>query len=204
MNFFSFVFQDWNANKTSAKGRVITVLFRIANFCSTRKIYRYIGFPYLVFYKILVEWIFCIEIPWNIKAGKGLRIYHGQGLVLNSQVVIGNNCTLRHCTTLGNKQLPNGAQSKAPVLADFVDVGCNTCIIGDIFIGDHVAIGSGSVVTKSVAPNMIVAGNPATVIKTKMQVQEQEQKQEPKPEPEPRLKPKPEPEPEPEPEALVS
>jgi len=148
------------------------VLFRIANFCSTRKIYRYIGLPYLIFYKILVEWIFCIEIPWNVKIGKGLRIYHGQGLVLNSQVVIGNYCTLRHCTTIGNKVLPNGSISKSPVLGDYVDVGCNVCIIGDIHIEHRAVIGSGSVVTKSVAPNTIVAGNPATVIKAKMQEQE--------------------------------
>jgi putative colanic acid biosynthesis acetyltransferase WcaB len=168
MNFFSFVFQDWAANKTSAKGRVIMLLFRIANFCSTRRIYYYLGFPYLVFYKILVEWIFCIEIPWNVKIGKGLRIYHGQGLVLNTQVVIGDYCTLRHCTTIGNKQLPNGAGSGSPVLGNFIDVGCNTCTIGNITIGDHVTIGCGSVVTKSVPANLVVAGNPATEIKKRM------------------------------------
>ena len=172
MNFFSFVFQDWAANRTSAKGRVIMVLFRIANFCSTRRIYRYIGLPYLIFYKILVEWFVCIEIPWNVKIGKGLRIYHGQGLVMNNQVVIGDYCTLRHCTTLGNKQLANGSNSRSPVLGDYVDVGCNTCIIGDVQIGDHVAVGSGSVVTKSMPSNTVVAGNPATVIKAKMQEQE--------------------------------
>ena len=199
MNFFSFVFQDWAANKTSAKGRVIMVLFRIANFCSTRRIYRYIGLPYLIFYKILVEWFFCIEIPWNVKIGKGLRIYHGQGLVMNNQVVIGDYCTLRHCTTLGNKQLANGSNSRSPVLGDYVDVGCNTCIIGDVQIGDHVAVGSGSVVTKSMPSNTVVAGNPATVIKTRRLVHEPEPEPEVKPEPD--LKPEPELEHEPEPVA---
>jgi len=172
MNFFSFITQDWAANKTSAKGRVIMLLFRIANFCATRKIYRYIGIPYRVFYKILMEWIFCIEIPWNAKIGRGLRIYHGQGLVLNSQVVIGNNVTLRHCTTIGNKQLPNGAASRAPVIGDYVDVGCNTCIIGDITIGDHVVIGCGAVVTKSILVEAVVAGNPAAPIKKRLPVVE--------------------------------
>src|SRR6266540_3299480 len=104
MHFFPFVFQDWAANKTSTKGRIITLLFRIANFCSTRKIYRYIGLPYLVFYKVVVEWILGIEIPWNAKIGKGLTVYHGQGIVLSNQVIIGAYCTLRHFTTIGNKQ----------------------------------------------------------------------------------------------------
>jgi putative colanic acid biosynthesis acetyltransferase WcaB len=168
MNFFSFIFQDWGANKTSAKGRVITLLFRIANYCTTHKAYYYLGFPYRVFYKILVEWIFCIEIPWNVKIGRGLTIYHGQGIVLSSQVVIGNYCTLRHYTTIGNKQAPGGGATGSPVIGSYVDVGCNTCIIGDIIIGDHVTIGCGSVVTKSMAANLVVAGNPATEIKKRM------------------------------------
>ncbi|OQP63409.1 serine acetyltransferase [Niastella vici] len=172
MNFFQFIFQDWESNKTSAKGRVIMLLFRIANFCTTRRIYYYLLFPYLVFYKILVEWFFSIEIPWNIKAGCGLRIYHGQGLVLNNQVVIGNYCTLRHCTTIGNKQLPNGTMSHSPVIGNYVDVGCNTCIIGNITIGDQVTIGCGSVVTKSVPANTVVAGNPAVPIRKLMQAVE--------------------------------
>lgn len=170
MNFFAFIFQDWVANATSSKGRVIMLLFRIANFCSTRKIYYYLGFPYLVFYKILVEWFFSIEIPWRIKAGKGLRIFHGQGLVLNSDVVIGNYCTLRHCTTIGNKQRAGGGMSGSPVLGNYVDVGSNVCIIGNLHIGDHVTIGCGSVVTKSFPSNIVVAGNPASEIKKRMEV----------------------------------
>jgi putative colanic acid biosynthesis acetyltransferase WcaB len=172
MNFFKFIFQDWAANNDSAKGRVIMLLFRIANFCTTRKIYYYLGYPYRIFYKILVEWIFCIEIPWNARIGRGLRIYHGQGLVLNSQVVIGNNCTLRHCTTIGNKQRPNGALTGSPLIGDYVEVGSNTCIIGDITIGDYVTIGCGSVVTKSMPANAVVVGNPAAPIKTRMQAVE--------------------------------
>jgi putative colanic acid biosynthesis acetyltransferase WcaB len=168
MNFFSFILQDWDANKTSAKGRVIMLLFRVANFCTTRKIYRYLGFPYRVFYKLLVEWVFGIEIPWNVKIGRGCTVYHGQGLVLNTQVVIGNYCTLRHCTTLGNKQLRNGSMSGSPVIGDYVDIGCNTCIIGDITIGDHVTIGCGSVVTKSMPANAVVVGNPAAPITKRM------------------------------------
>src|SRR5579875_2482286 len=105
MNFLEFILQDWKANKGNIKGRIILLLFRIANFCSTRKIYYYIGFIYLWFYRILVEWFFSIEIPWNTKIGKNLRLFHGQALVMNNQVVIGDNCTLRHCTTIGNRQL---------------------------------------------------------------------------------------------------
>ena len=167
MNFFEFIFQDWKANKGNIKGRIILLLFRVANFCSTRKIYYYIGFIYLLFYRILVEWFFSIEIPWNTRIGKNLRLFHGQALVMNNQVVIGDNCTLRHCTTIGNKQLPGGNFSKSPVIGNNVDIGSNACIIGDIVIGDHSLIGSGAVVVKNVSPYCVVTGNPGVERKRK-------------------------------------
>ena len=160
MSFFKFIFQDWHANRGNAKGRVILLLFRMANFCSTRKIYYYIGFPYLMFYRILVEWFFSIEIPWNTKIGKNLALYHGQALVMTNQVVIGENCTLRQCTTIGNKQLKNGGFSTSPVIGNHVDVGSNVCIIGGVTIADYVKIGCGAVVVKDISAYSTVTGNP--------------------------------------------
>lgn len=161
MNYFRFILQDWKINKGNIKGRIIMVLFRMANFCSTRRIYYYLGLPYLLFYKVLVEWFFSVEIPWNVKIGRNLSLFHGQALVLNNMVVIGNNCTIRHCTTIGNKQLKDGSFSRSPVIGNNVDIGSNVCIIGDIYIEDNVKIGCGAVVTKNISGNCIVVGNPA-------------------------------------------
>ena len=162
MYFFSFIFQDWKAN--SSKGKVVVLLFRIANFCSTRKIYYYLGFLYILLYKLLVEWFFSIEIPWNIKVGKNFTLYHGQALVISSGVIIGENCTVRQSTTIGNKQLKDGDFSGSPIIGNNVDIGSNVCIIGSITIGDNVKIGCGTVVVKSVSDNCTVVGNPAIVI----------------------------------------
>ena len=165
MIFFQFIFQDWNANKGNSKGRLFLFFFRIANFCATRKIYFYIGLPYLMLYKLIIQWLFTLEIPWNVKIGKGLAIYHGQAIVLNNTVTIGQNCILRHCTTIGVKQNVDGTPSMAPILGNNVDVGNNVCIIGNITIGNNAKIGSGSVVVKSVPNDSIVAGNPAIQIR---------------------------------------
>ncbi len=160
MNYFQFIFQDWKVNKGNSKGRIILLFFRMANFCSRRKVYYYLGFPYLMFYRILVEWFFSIEIPWSMKIGENLTLYHGQALVMNQDVVIGKNCTLRHSTTIGNKRFLDGKLSASPVIGNNVDIGSNVCIIGDIFINDNVRIGCGAVVIKSVSGNCIVVGNP--------------------------------------------
>ncbi|MEJ7766823.1 MAG: hypothetical protein WKF89_03365 [Chitinophagaceae bacterium] len=161
MNFFQFILQDWKVNAGNSKGRVVLLLFRIANFCSTRKFYYYLGLPYLIFYKIGVGWFLTIEIPWNIKIGRNLSLFHGQALVLHEGTVMGSNCTLRHCTTLGNKQLKDGTTSNAPLIGNNVDIGSNVCIIGDVIIKDNVKIGSGAVVTKNISGDCTVVGNPA-------------------------------------------
>jgi acetyltransferase-like isoleucine patch superfamily enzyme len=44
-------------------------------------------------------------------------------------------------------------------------IGSNATIICGVTVGENALIGAGSVVTKNVAPNTIVAGNPAKFIK---------------------------------------
>jgi putative colanic acid biosynthesis acetyltransferase WcaB len=161
MHFFC----DWKRNRLNIKGRIILILFRVANKAHNNKIYFVLLLPYLIFYKLLVEWLLGVEVPWKTSIGEGLIIYHGYSLVINDKTIIGSNCTLRHCVTIGNKQLEDGTYSKSPIIGNNVDIGANVCIIGPLKIGDNVKIGAGSVVVKNVPSNSTVAGNPAKVIK---------------------------------------
>jgi len=54
----------------------------------------------------------------------------------------------------------------APVkIADNVWVGMNAVILKGVTIGENSVVAAGSVVTKSVEPNTVVAGNPAVVVR---------------------------------------
>lgn len=162
----NYLFQDWKANENNIKGRFVLVHFRLAQLCRrTPKPLLLLLIPYLVFYRVMFEWILGIELPWNTQIGAGLKLYHGQGLVVNDHSIIGKNCTLRHNTTIGHKELANGQFSASPIIGDNVDIGSNTAIIGPVTIGDNVKIGAGSVVVKNLESDSIYAGNPARLIK---------------------------------------
>lgn len=159
------IFQDWSRNKFNFKGKFISLMFRFASLGNKSFLLFLFLFPYLLFYRFFVEWVLGVELPYKTIIGKGLVIYHGHSLVINDNTILGDNCTLRHSTTIGNKELFNGTYSNSPIIGNNVDIGSNVCIIGPINIGNNVKIGAGSVVVKNIPDNVIVAGNPAKIIK---------------------------------------
>jgi putative colanic acid biosynthesis acetyltransferase WcaB len=156
-----YIFQDWKANAGNSKGRLVLAAYRLARkLDSNTWIVRLIGVPYIAFYKFMFSWVMGIELPFRSVVGPGLRVFHGHALVVHDNVRIGSNVTLRHSTTIGEKIGPNG-EPFVPEIGDNVDVGANVVIIGAVKIGSGANVGAGSVVTRSVAENTVVAGNPA-------------------------------------------
>ena len=61
---------------------------------------------------------------------------------------------------------PRPKFTTAPVkIGDNVWIGMNAVILKGVTIGDNSVVAAGAVVTKSIAPNSIVAGNPAVKVK---------------------------------------
>ena len=158
-----FVFQDWQYNKHDLRIRIVLVLFQLSQFLWQRgALVKIMSTPYFVVYRVLVVWIFHIELLPSSKIGQRLRLFHGYALVIHPSTVIGDDVTLRHSTTLGNKN----SGGLGPQIGDRVNIGCNSVIIGNICIGNDVTIGASSVVIKDIPSGVSVAGNPVRILHT--------------------------------------
>lgn len=116
--------------------------------------------PFRFFIERLTEIVTGISIPAETDIGKGLRIHHFGGIIFHSHVKMGENCTVYHGVTFGDK----GGSGEPPTVGSHVLVGAGAKVLGEITIGNHVTIGANAVVIKSVPDNMIVGGVPAKCI----------------------------------------
>ena len=141
------------------KSKLIIFLFRVSNYFAYKpKVTWLLTFPIFILYIFITEWILGVEIPIKTKIGKGLKLYHGVGLVINGFTVIGENFTVRQGVTIGNKTLSDGSLSNSPTIGDNVELGALVIIIGEVTIGHNVKVGAGTVVTRSVADNKVIVG----------------------------------------------
>ena len=95
------------------KCKLIIYFFRISSTCRRSLLGRILGFPVRLSYLLIVRWLLGVDIPDSVVIGDGLKIYHGYGLVVHGNAVLGENITLRHSTTIGN----NGKTQACPQIA---------------------------------------------------------------------------------------
>jgi len=110
-----------------------------------------------------VEWTCGITLPYTVRVGRRVRIWHHSGMVLHAQS-IGDDVHIRQNTTFG---IARQEQLHAlPVIEDRVDIGCGAAILGSVIIGHDSVIGANAVVLQDVPPHSVAVGVPAKVVKT--------------------------------------
>lgn len=106
--------------------------------------------------------LFNCTIPASAIIGRGTFCSHrGMAVVIHNHAVIGENCTIGTCVTIGGK----GKKIQgAPKIGNNVVISTGAKVLGPITIGDNVVIGANSVVLKDVPDNSTVVGIPGRIV----------------------------------------
>ncbi len=116
-----------------------------------------------------------VEIQKGTRIGKNCKIsshtFICEGVTIEDNVFVGHNVTFindlypRATTASGELQNDNDWNCISTRVKKGATIGSSATLLSGITIGENAIIGAGSVVTKDVPPNTIVAGNPARVLR---------------------------------------
>ncbi|PYU28506.1 MAG: N-acetyltransferase [Acidobacteria bacterium] len=111
-----------------------------------------------------------VEIQKNAKVGNNCKIsshtFISEGVTIEDDVFIGHSVTFINdsyprATSEGHLQTEADWKVETTLVKKGSSIGSGTTVLSRVTIGENAIVGAGSVVTRDVPPNMIVAGNPA-------------------------------------------
>jgi acetyltransferase-like isoleucine patch superfamily enzyme len=112
-----------------------------------------------------------VEIQKNARIGRRCKIsshtFICEGVTIEDNVFVGHSVTFindsfpRATTAGGELQTEQDWKVETTVVKKGASIGSGSTVLSNVVIGENSIVGAGSVVTKDVPPNAIVAGNPA-------------------------------------------
>jgi acetyltransferase-like isoleucine patch superfamily enzyme len=116
-----------------------------------------------------------VEIQKNATVGSNCKIsshtFVCEGVVIEDNVFIGHSVTfindLYPRATTGDGQLQTEADwsVERTIVKRGASIGSGSTILAKVTIGENAIVGAGTMVTKDVPANTIVAGNPARILR---------------------------------------
>jgi acetyltransferase-like isoleucine patch superfamily enzyme len=116
-----------------------------------------------------------VEIQKNAHVGRRCKIsshtFICEGVAIEDNVFIGHSVTFindsypRATTSDGELQTEEDWKVETTVVKRGASIGSGSTILSNVTIGENSIVGAGSVVTRNVPPNVVVAGNPAKILR---------------------------------------
>ena len=166
--FFQTMFENIRADyvahnrSLSAQGFWAMLVYRFGQwrygiaFAPARKVASAV---YKILYKF-VQILTGIELPCEVKIGRNFVIDHFGGIVISGYASFGDNCRIRNGVVVGLRHVDEPC---APQIGDNCDIGAGAKLLGNIHIGNNVAIGANAVVLTDVPDDHVAYGVPAIV-----------------------------------------
>jgi acetyltransferase-like isoleucine patch superfamily enzyme len=117
-----------------------------------------------------------VEIQKNAEIGRNVKIsshtFICEGVRIEDDVFVGHNVSFindkypRATSASGELQTEADWQVVRTVVKHGASIGTSSTILCGVTIGEFAVVGAGSVVTRDVPPNTVVAGNPARILRT--------------------------------------
>ncbi len=121
--------------------------------------------PLTILYRMMFLFVECaagVSLPYNVKLGRRVRIWHHGGIILHARS-IGDDTQIRQNTTMGIARVDRHLE--IPTIGARVDIGCGACILGGVTVGDDCKIGANAVVLGDVPAGSTAVGVPARVVR---------------------------------------
>jgi acetyltransferase-like isoleucine patch superfamily enzyme len=116
-----------------------------------------------------------VEIQKNATIGKNCKVsshsFICEGVIIEDNVFIGHSVTFindsypRATTSDGQLQTEKDWKVEQTLVKKGASIGSGSTVLSNVVIGENAIVGAGSVVTKDVPANAIVAGNPAKLLR---------------------------------------
>lgn len=115
-----------------------------------------------------------VEIQKNASVGRRCKVsshtFICEGVTIEDEVFIGHgvvfiNDMYPRATSVGKLQTESDWVVQPTLVRKGASIGSGATVLANVTIGENAIIGAGSVVTKDVLPNTVVAGNPARLLR---------------------------------------
>jgi acetyltransferase-like isoleucine patch superfamily enzyme len=117
-----------------------------------------------------------VEIQKNARVGKYCKIsshtFICEGVIIEDNAFVGHNVTFindkypRSTNNNGGLQTEEDWNVVQTIVKQGASIGSGATILCSVTIGENAIVGAGSVVTRDVPANTVVAGNPARIFRT--------------------------------------